>query len=100
MENNKFIINLEVAGRTYPVTIERGDEEREYYARQASKRVQEIILLYRQYFDKSIQERDLLAMVSIQLAMELIQMEDKNDTKPFTEKIQQLTNELEAYLKK
>ena len=100
MKNDKFVINLEVAGRTYPVTIERGDEEREYYARQASKRVQENFLLYRQSFDKSIEERDLLAMVSIQLAMELIQLESKNDTKPFTEKIQQLTNELEAYLKR
>lgn len=100
MKNDKFVINLEVAGRTYPVTIERGDEEKEYYARQASKRVQENILLYRQYFDKTIEERDLLAMVSIQLAMELIQLEDKNDTKPFTDKIQQLTHELETYLKK
>lgn len=100
MENNKFVINLEVANRTYPVAIERGDEKKEYYARRAAKRIQDKILLYKQYYDKSVGEKDLLAMASIQLVMELIQLEDKNDTLPFTERIQQLTNEIGVYLKK
>ena len=100
MENNKFVINLEVAGGIYPVTIERGDEEEEYYTRRAAKRVHDDFLLYQQYFDKSVGEKDLLAMVSIKLAKELVQLEDRKDTLPFTEKIQQLTNSIDAYLKK
>ena len=43
--------------------------------------------------------KDLLAMVTFQLSVENLKLEDKNDTSPFTEKIQELTDELESYLK-
>jgi len=43
--------------------------------------------------------KDLLAMVTFQLSVENLKLEDKNDTSPFTEKIQELTDELESFLK-
>ena len=98
MENDEFVINLDVAGRTYPVTIKRGDEQEEYLMRKAAKRVQQNVIQYKQHFAKSEEDRDLLAMIAIQLAVDVISLEEKNDTKPFTHKIQQLTKTLENYL--
>ncbi len=37
-------------------------------------------------------------MVTFQLSVENLKLEDKNDTSPFTEKIRELTGELEGYL--
>ena len=99
MNNDEFVINLEVAGRTYPVKIKRGDEQEEFLIRKAAKRVQQNVTQYKQHFAKSEEERNLLAMVAIQLAVDVITLEDKNDTKPFTLKIQQLTEMLDNYLK-
>ena len=44
--------------------------------------------------------KDLLAMVAFQLSMHNLELEKRNDTNPFTDKIQELTTELEGYLKK
>jgi cell division protein ZapA len=99
VKDGEFVINLEIADRTYPVKITRGDEQEEFLIRMAAKRVQQNVIQFKQHFAKSVENRDLLAMVAIQLAVELISMEDKNDTKPYTHKIQQLTEMLDNYLK-
>lgn len=100
MKSDEFEIKLEVAGRQYPVMIKRGDEQQEFLIRKAAKRVQQHVIQYKQHYAKTVEERDLLAMVAIQLGLEVIILENKNDTKPFTEKIQQLTGTLEDYLHK
>ena len=38
-------------------------------------------------------------MVAVQLVMDMIPLEEKNDTQPFVEKIQQWTEKLEHYLR-
>jgi len=99
VRNDEFVINVEIADRAYPVKIKRGDEQEEFLIRNAAKRVQQNVLQFKQFFAKSVENRDLLAMVAIQLAVEVINLEGRNDTKPFTDKIQQLTQTLENYLK-
>ena len=98
MKNDEFEIKLDVAGRQYPVMIKRGDEQQEFLVRKAAKRVQQHVIQHRQHYAKTVEERDLLAMIAIQLALEVIILENKNDTKPFTQKIQQLTETLEDCL--
>jgi len=93
-----FVINVEIAGRPYPITLKRGDTREESLFRQAAKRVQQNVIEYRQYFAKSVEERDLLAMIAIQLAYEATVLEEKNDTKPFVQKIRRLTGIMEDYL--
>ncbi|MDR2233355.1 MAG: cell division protein ZapA [Tannerella sp.] len=93
-----FVINVEIAGRPYPIRLDRGDSREESLFRQAAKRVQQNVLQYRQYFAKSVEERDLLAMIAIQLAYEATVLEEKNDTKPFIQKVQKLTGIMEEYL--
>jgi len=99
VESDEFEIKVTVAGRQYPVWLKRGDERQEYLIRKAAKRIEQFEIAYRQKFVKSLENRDILAMAAIQIARDLVVLEDKNDTKPFTHKIKQLTDILEDYLK-
>lgn len=95
--DNKFLIHLEIADKSYGLWIDRSDEE---LARDAAKQIRYKINQYRQKFTTSeLDVKDLLAMVAFQLSMNNLQLENKNDTSPFTEKIEQLTEQLEKYLK-
>ncbi|MCD8042366.1 MAG: cell division protein ZapA [Tannerellaceae bacterium] len=97
MDEDKFLIHVEIAEKSYGLWINRSDEE---LARNAAKQIRNKIIQYRQKFSGSeVDVKDLLAMVAFQLSMNNLQLEDKNDTNPFTEKIIQLTDELEMYLK-
>ena len=82
--DEEFLLNIVIAGKKYPLTIKRHEEE----------------LAYRQHFAVEVDTKDLLAMVAFQLSMHNLELEKRNDTNPFTDKIQELTTELEGYLKK
>lgn len=95
--DDKFLIHLEIADKSYGLWINREDEQ---LARNAAKQIRIKMNQYRQNFAQSdVDVKDLLAMVAFQLSMHNLQLEEKNDTSPFTEKIQQLTVQLEGYLK-
>lgn len=95
--DDRFVIHLEIAEKDYGLTINRNDEE---LARAAAKQIRDKINQYRQYFSKTdVDVKDLLAMVAFQLSMSNLQLEQKNDTGPFSEKIQQLNKELDGYFK-
>lgn len=95
--DDKFLIHLEIADKSYGLWINREDEQ---LARNAAKQIRTKMNQYRQNFAQSdVDVKDLLAMVAFQLSMHNLQLEEKNDTSPFTEKIQQLTVQLEGYLK-
>ena len=105
MENDEFVIKLDVAGRTYEVALKRGEDKEESLMRKGTKRLKQYVMQYTNHFAKSAEERDILAMIAIQLAMEVVDLEEqvvslkeKNDTKPFTHKILQLTETLDHYL--
>lgn len=97
MDDDKFLIHVEIAEKSYGLWINRSEEE---IARKAAKQIQNKIIQYRQKFPASkVDVKDLLAMVAFQLSMSNLQLEDKNDTNPFTERILQLNDELDMYLK-
>lgn len=93
--DDKFLIHVEIAGKSYGVRINRSEEE---VARQGVKQIRDKINQYRKEYPEA-DEKDLLAMVTFQLSIENLQLEDRNDTKPFTDKIQELTSDLEDYLR-
>jgi len=99
VKSDEFEIKVKVVGKLYPVWLKRGDERQEYLIRKAAKRIQQLELEYRQDFAKSLDDRDILAMAAIEIARDLVVLEEKNDITPFTHKIQQLTNTLEEYLR-
>ncbi len=94
--DDKLSIKVNVADRYYPLKIERKDEEK---IRKAARLINEKVLQYKQrYLDKDVQ--DFLAMAALQYVTKVIEMEGKTDTTPFEQQLQDLNEELEAYLKR
>lgn len=91
-----FLINIDIAGKKYPLTIKRPEEE---LMRAAAAQINSKIRQYQQHFTGEVDTKDLLAMVAFQLSLQNLQLEGKHDTSPFLDKIQELTTELEVYLK-
>ena len=93
--DDKLSIKVNVADRYYPLKIERRDEEK---IRKAARLINEKVLQYKQrYLDKDVQ--DFLAMAALQFVTRVIEMEDKTDVSPLEQKLQDLNEELEEYLK-
>lgn len=93
--NDKIKINLQLAGSTFPLTILREDEE---MVREAAKQVDIRLNAYREHY-RNVAPEKIIAMVAYQFALENLQMKDRNDTGPYAEKINELTEMLEAYFK-
>lgn len=93
--DDKSLIHVEIAGKSYGIRINRSEEQ---VAREAVRQIRKKMDQYRKKYS-DVDVKDLLAMVTFQLSVENLKLEDKNDTSPFTEKIQELTDELESYLK-
>lgn len=93
--NDKIKINLQMAGASYPLTIDRKDEE---MIREAAKQVDIRLGAYRERYQDVSLER-IIAMVAYQFALESLQMKDRNDTAPYTAKIKELTEVLETHFK-
>ncbi|MDR1356762.1 MAG: cell division protein ZapA [Tannerellaceae bacterium] len=104
MDDNKFLIHIEIADKTYGLRINRDQEE---LARKAAKQLKAALGEYRKKYPKSTKDdpkyaegnTDWLAMVALQLSMENLQWKERNDTTPFIEKIKQMTGMLEEYMK-
>lgn len=94
-------ISVEIAGKSYVLKLEKTSkvEEEEFKMRKAGDKIRELMSRYRKIYGPNKDVIDLLAMVTFHLSMENLQLEEKNDTSPFTDKIQQLNNLLEGYLK-
>lgn len=69
MEDNKFDIRLTVAGKTYPLVINREDEE---IYRKAEREVNSWIDLYKKKFRAEAEQ--YLAMAALQIARENAKM--------------------------
>ncbi|KAA6350709.1 hypothetical protein EZS27_001937 [termite gut metagenome] len=93
--DDKIKINLVMAGCTYPLTISRDEEE---VIREAAKRVNLKLNRYRDNFPTLPLER-IITMVAYDFSLKNIQQEKRHDTKPYTEKIEELTKVLEDYFK-
>ena len=94
--DDKFLIHVEIAGKSYGIRINRSEEQE---AREAVRQIRMKMDQYRKKYSE-VDVKDLLAMVAFQLSMHNLELEKRNDTNPFTDKIQELTTELEGYLKK
>ncbi len=98
-EDEEFLINIVIAEKRYPLTIKRKDEE---LFRKAAKQLNELIVRYGEHFNNAaeVDMKDLLAMVAFHFSKRNLELEERCDTSPLTGKIQELTTELEEYLKK
>ena len=93
--NDKIKINLQMAGASYPLTINREDEE---MVREAAKQVDIRLNAYREHYQNVTTEK-IIAMVAYQFSLERLQLMQRNDTSPYVEKVKELTELLEDYFK-
>ncbi|MBF6627220.1 MAG: cell division protein ZapA [Proteiniphilum sp.] len=100
MGDEKFLLTLEIAGRRYPLKINKSDEQA---FRDAAKKINTKINQYRVAYggeSSNMTTQDFMAMTAIQALAENFSLGDKNNTKPFEDKIDSLIGELDDYLKK
>ena len=84
-----------MAGSTYPLTILREEEE---MVREAAKQVDIRLNAYREHYQNVTPEK-IIAMVAYQFDLENLKMKNRNDTRPYADKIEELTEVLETYFK-
>ena len=99
MGDEKFLLTLEIAGERYPLKIKRSEEEA---FRAAEKKINTKINQYRVAFgggESKLTTQDFVVMTAIQALAENFTLGDKNNTKPFEDKIDLLISELDNYLK-
>ena len=85
-----------MADACYPVFI---NPETEEIVRAAAKQVNIRLNKYREVY-KNLEPEKIIAMVAYQFSLEKLQLLQRNDTAPYTEKVKELTELLEDYFKK
>ncbi|NDW13342.1 cell division protein ZapA [Bacteroides sp. 214] len=93
--SDKIKINLLIADTTYPLTIEKQEEEQ---VRNAAKQVNIRLNTYRTHYPTLSPEK-ILGMVAYDFSLENLKLKGKNDTEPYTDKIDELTELLEDYFR-
>lgn len=96
MNDNKWKINLSMAGDSYPVWIKREDEE---IVRKAAAVVDERIRQYRVEWPDASNEK-INVVVAYLFALDYLQEKERHDIQPYKDKIKDLTEELEEYFRK
>ena len=96
--DEKFLLTLNIDGRNYPLKIKRSEEQA---YRGAAHTIKNKLNQYRVAFgnQSGLTTQDFLTMIAIQTLVENFTLDDKNDMKPFENKINDLAKELDAYLK-
>lgn len=97
MNDDKDMLNIQLRVSDFylPMTIRR--EEEEYY-REAARRIDNLLNLYRGNFKAQDTEK-YMTMVALHLSVTAVKLEKRNDTQPFKNKVEELTRALEEYLK-
>ena len=94
--NEDFLLTLKIDGKHMPpLKIKRSEEEA---FRAAEKQINTKINQYRANFEMDLD--DILASITIEALVDNFSLRNKNNTKPFEDKIDSLINELDDYLKK
>ena len=91
--NDKIKINLNIADAYFPITISREEEE---LMRKAAKQVNMRLNSYRDRY-KGVSNERLLAMVAYQFSQENLELKQRNDTEPYTAKLEEMTKMLDDY---
>ena len=94
MENNTFRIHIKIDNRTYPLDINRADEE---MYRQAAKLVNETVVKYRKLFPDN-DSKDILAMTSFQIALEVAELQNREDRSLFMDELRNLNDDISDFL--
>jgi len=91
---DKLSIRINIAERYYPLKVSRNEEER---IRKAAKMINDKLLLYKQSYSGK-EAQDFMAMVSLDFASKLLELEEKLDETPIINEVVSLNDDIEEYL--
>ena len=94
--DDKLKIKLLIGDANYPMIIDRADEE---VLREAAKRVNNMLNMYRETFPNLSTEQSL-AMVALHNGAMNVQKEGMNNTAPFNERLKRSVGLIEEFLDK
>ena len=94
--NDKIKINLQIADANYPLQINMEEEE---LVREAAKQVNKRLNTYRSHY-RNLELEKIIAMVAYEFSLENQKLKQRNDTEPYSKKIDELTDLLEEYFRK
>ena len=92
--DDKQKIKLTIGDASYPMTIDRDDEQ---LFRDAARRVSDMLNRYREAFP-DLSKEQYLAMVAVHNAAMDLEKTGNNDTAPFVQRLQHSIDTLDAYL--
>ena len=90
--NDKIKINLQIADANYPLQINMEEEE---LVREAAKQVNMRLNTYRSHY-KNLELEKIIAMVAYEFSLENQKLKQRNDTEPYSKKIDELTGWIKA----
>lgn len=90
----KLSINIKIDGRSYPLKVEKENEEK---FRKAAKIINELVLQYRQKYINN-DSQDVIAMTAFQIALKTIELEEQADRSPLFDELKKLDEDLGDYL--
>lgn len=94
MADDIFEIKLLVGGTYYPLSIKRKDEA---VYREAARKINLLLNRYRDHFPQLSDEK-YYVMAAMHIAVVNQMMENANDTKPYKERIGEMTFKLDSLL--
>jgi|TARA_B110000259_G_scaffold126365_1_gene142989 cell division protein ZapA (FtsZ GTPase activity inhibitor) len=95
---DKLKINIVIAGRSYPLSVNNTKEEEGM--RKAANAINKLISMYEQNYAVS-DKQDVLAMCALQFAskLEISSLDKTSDSTETVNKLKELTNLVETHLK-
>jgi len=94
MDDDMIKIQLTIGNNPFPLTIHRKDEE---MVRKAARQVDNLTNAYKEHYPE-VSEVRILQMVAYQLSLEGLKEKERNETAPYTDKIQELDQLLDECL--
>jgi len=91
---SELSIKLSIAGRVYPLTIDRDEEED---IRKAAKMIDASVSVFQQNYAVK-DKQDLLAMTALEMATKALQNEGKSSSDDLSEEINDVNELLNKYL--
>lgn len=96
MKKERFRITLDIVGYKIPVWIEKGNEQEELLYRNAGRQIADLFMRYSISSGSSglsgeSNDMSLLMKVAIHLSKRKLELEELNDTKPYSDKITELS---------
>lgn len=88
---SELSIKLNIAGRIYPLTIQRDEEES---IRKAAKHIENSVKSFQENYAVR-DKQDLLAMTALQLATQLIKPQSEQEESDLTKELEQLNLDLQ-----